>query len=298
MIFFAGCGKIERENRREWRGWRYELVKGEKLADYPVYWGKSIFSFTIIRTNLQSSSIDKETVANVVNIMKTNGITVAAETIPNQLPNLGPIDVSNNLTDYDALVSRVLGDDAVKEPDKPDYTSGSRRLWFEGDMILYHDSQPQEPIDGLNAKKRRTRRLRGCVHTALIWNGRATATQQPDGSYIVTVVQNIDQYALFDSYFYVRVAQDGIHEFTGSWFVVSGNQDMLANESARVKSIVSVLLDFARDEQRIANGSAEIVEINLGYMTKAKDTYHKNATAMPVWVVRCSDGRVYDYDAR
>lgn len=62
----------------------------------------------------------------------------------------------------------------------------------------------------------------------------------------MTVVQNIDQYALFDSYFYVRVAQDGIYEFTGSWFVVSGNQDMLANESARVKSIVSVLLDFAR----------------------------------------------------
>ncbi len=255
--------------------------------------------FTIIRTNLQSSSIDKETVANVVNIMKTNGITVAAETIPNQLPNLGPIDVSNNLTDYDALVSRVLGDDAVKEPDKPDYTSGSRRLWFEGDMILYHDSQPQEPIDGLNAKKAQDEALaRLRAYGFDMERARATATQQPDGSYIVTVVQNIDQYALFDSYFYVRVAQNGIHEFTGSWFVVSGNQDMLANESARVKSIVSVLLDFARDEQRIANGSAEIVEINLGYMTKAKDTYHKNATAMPVWVVRCSDGRVYDYDAR
>lgn len=255
--------------------------------------------FTIIRTNLQSSSIDKETVANVVNIMRTNGITVAAETIPNQLPNLGPIDVSNNLTDYDALVSRVLGDDAVKEPDKPDYTSGSRRLWFEGDMILYHDSQPQEPIDGLNAKKAQDEALaRLRAYGFDMERARATATQQPDGSYIVTVVQNIDQYALFDSYFYVRVAQNGIHEFTGSWFVVSGNQDMLANESARVKSIVSVLLDFARDEQRIANGSAEIVEINLGYMTKAKDTYHKNATAMPVWVVRCSDGRVYDYDAR
>lgn len=255
--------------------------------------------FTIIRTNLQSSSIDKETVANVVNIMRTNGITVAAETIPNQLPNLGPIDVSNNLTDYDALVSRVLGDDAVKEPDKPDYTSGSRRLWFEGDMILYHDSHPQEPIDGLNAKKAQDEALaRLRAYGFDMERARATATQQPDGSYIVTVVQNIDQYALFDSYFYVRVAQDGIYEFTGSWFVVSGNQDMLANESARVKSIVSVLLDFARDEQRIANGSAEIVEINLGYMTKAKDTYHKNATAMPVWVVRCSDGRVYDYDAR
>ena len=255
--------------------------------------------FTIIRTNLQSSSIDKETVANAVNIMRTNGITVAAETIPNQLPNLGPIDVSNSLTDYDALVSRVLGDDAVKELDKPDYTSGSRRLWFEGDMILYRDSQPQEPIDGLNAKKAQDEALaRLRAYGFDMERARAAATQQPDGSYIVTVVQNIDQYALFDSYFYVRVAQDGIHEFTGSWFVVSGNQDMLANESARVKSIVSVLLDFARDEQRITNGSAEIVEINLGYMTKAKDTYHKNATAMPVWVVRCSDGRVYDYDAR
>lgn len=166
-------------------------------------------------------------------------------------------------------------------------------------MILYHDSQPQEPIDGLNAKKAQDEALaRLRAYGFDMERARATATQQPDGSYIVTVVQNIDQYALFDSYFYVRVAQNGIHEFTGSWFVVSGNQDMLANESARVKSIVSVLLDFARDEQRIANGSAEIVEINLGYMTKAKDTYHKNATAMPVWVVRCSDGRVYDYDAR
>lgn len=255
--------------------------------------------FTIIRTNLQSSSIDKETISDVVNIMKTNGITVAAETIPNQLPNLGPIDVSNNLTDYDALVSCVLGENAVKEPDKPDYTSGSRQLWFEGDVIMYRDSRPQAPIDGLNAKKAQEAalaQLRACGFD--MERARATAVQQPDGSYLVTVVQNIDQYALFDSYFYVCVTQDGIREFTGSWFVISGNQDMLANESARVKSIVSVLLDFARDEQRIANGSAEIVEINLGYMTKAKDTYHKNATAMPVWVVRCSDGMVYDYDAR
>lgn len=112
--------------------WRYELVKGENWLII-LFIGVNLFLvFTIIRTNLQSSSIDKETVANVVNIMKTNGITVAAETIPNQLPNLGPIDVSNSLTDYDALVSRVLGNDTVKEPDKPDYTSGSRRLWFEG----------------------------------------------------------------------------------------------------------------------------------------------------------------------
>lgn len=254
---------------------------------------------TIFRTNLQASTIDKDTIADTVRILQNSGIAVGEDVIPDKLPNLGPIDVTNSLSDYDAFAALVLGENVQKAADKPEYTSGSRRLWFEGDIIYYADSQPQEPIEGLNKRKAQNSVLEKLrAYGFDMERAQASAAEQGDGSYIVTVTQKIDQYVLFDSYFYVCVSPEGIRSFTGSWFVPSDSQDILTNESTRVKSIVSVLLDFTRSEERLQNGSSQIEQIDLGYMTKAKDTYHKNATAMPVWLIRCSDGKVYDYEAR
>ena len=166
-------------------------------------------------------------------------------------------------------------------------------------MIYYEDSSPQQPYEGLSQSRAQSIALELLrTYGFNMERAQASAAEQADGSYIVTVSQKIDQYVLFDSYFYVHIAPEGLRSFTGSWFVPSNSQDILTNESARVKSIVSVLLDFTRNEERIQNGSSQIVQIDLGYMTKAKDTYHKNATAMPVWLIRCSDGKVYDYEAR
>lgn len=255
--------------------------------------------FTIIRTNVQSSTIDRDTIANIVNILQENGIAVEADVIPQSMPDLGPIDVMNSLSDYDALAALVLDANAQKAADKPEYTSGSKRLWFEGDMIYYEDSSPQQPYEGLSQNRAQSIALELLrTYGFNMERAQASAAEQADGEYIVTVTQKIDQYVLFDSYFYVHIAPEGLRSFAGSWFVPSGSQDILTNESARVKSIVSVLLDFTRNEERIQNGSSQIVQIDLGYMTKAKDTYHKNATAMPVWLIRCSDGKVYDYEAR
>ena len=75
--------------------------------------------FTIIRTNVQSSTIDRDTIANIVNILQENGIAVEADVIPQSMPDLGPIDVMNSLSDYDALAALVLDANAQKAADTP-----------------------------------------------------------------------------------------------------------------------------------------------------------------------------------
>lgn len=265
-----------------------------------LFIGVNLFlAFTIIWTDMYSFSIDKETIASTAEIMRRNGIEVDKECIPSKMPTLGPVDVANSIIDYDALAVRILGDGLVKEQDKPAYTNDRRRLLFDGDTIYYYDAEPGERIEKLNEKDAQSiaaERLR--FYGFDMERAQFAASLKPDGDYLVTVSQKLDKYVLFDSYFYVLVSKDGVKEFSGSWFTISGSRDMPASEPARVKSIVSVLLDFARDERRISNGSSAVEKIDLGYMTKAKDTYHKNAAAMPVWIIRCSDGKVYEYDAR
>lgn len=267
-----------------------------------LFLGLNLFLiFTILRINIQSSTIDKETVANVVSIMHANGITVSADNIPTKMPNLGPINVANNVVDYDALAWRVLGDGYEKAEEKHLYTKDSRRLLFEGDTVHFKDSNPNEQLGALDEKAARSLVLDKLREYGFdMERAQVTAKKGADNAFYVMAAQKIDQYVLYDSYFYFVVTERGIEEFSGSWFVVSGGQDVLSNEAARVKSIASVLLDFARDrsDKLVKESSDTIVKIDLGYMTKAKETYHKNATAMPVWVIRCSDGQSYDYEAR
>lgn len=267
-----------------------------------LFLGLNLFLvFTIIQINMQSSTIDKETVDNVVQIMKTNGITVSADSIPTKMPNLGPINVANDVVEYDELAQRVLGDGYEKAEGAQLYSKGSMRLLFEGDIVRFKDSSPNEALGTLDEKAARNLVLDKLgAYGFDMERAQVTARKGEDGAFYVMAAQKIDQYVLFDSYFYFVVTEHGVQEFSGSWFVVSGGQDMLSNEAARVKSIASVLLDFARDrsDKLVKESSDTIVKIDLGYMTKAKETYHKNATAMPVWVIRCSDGQSYDYEAR
>ncbi len=263
-----------------------------------LFLGINIFLvFTLIKINTQSSVIDRQTIEDTADILKKSNITVSADIIPNSLPKLGTIDVYNSVTDTDELAQKILGESYGKTGEYS-YISGSKRLGFDGDMIYFSDENPTQNIpvtDAAYAQNYVTKMLRDYGFNM---DSAITSTQSSDGLYSVFVTQKIDRYALIDSCFTVKLSKNGIHSFEGSWFCPSGGQDMFSGDSARARSIITVLFEFVRDGARENAGSNEIVSIDLVYITGDKQTYHKHSTAMPMWHIRSSDGKEYYYDAR
>ena len=252
---------------------------------------------TIVKSDMQSSVIEDKTIQSTVKILRQSDIFIDAKTIPTKMPKLGAIDVENSISDFDVFAEKILGESYIKESNTH-YYLGTKSLVLSGDMISYTDSAPHDNIEQLKAST-----AQKYVSSWLSARGFETEVlgsyaYESDGGYLVRIEQKFDKYALLDSYFEVFVTSKGVTKLSGSWFVPSSGQNFFSNDAARVKSIISVLLDFARDNVRINRGSNNIVEIDLGYTTGDKNTYHKYATAVPVWRIRCSDKNEYFYEAR
>lgn len=262
-----------------------------------LFLGINIFLvFMLVKSNIQSSYIDKNTIDGTVKILAENGISVNADIIPDDIPKLGAIDVRNNVENFDETARQFLGEGFEKTAEGV-YRNGAKRFAIEGDMIYYVDNSPQQPCEELNDETAQSVAVQWLRERGFDMDTVQSSAQKSDDGYIVNIEQKFDKYDLLDSYFKIKVGSMGVYEMEGSWFVLSGGQDM-RSDAARVRTSVSVLLDFARDSVRISRGSNVIEQIDLGYTTSEKGTYHKYATALPVWRIKCSDGNEYYYEAR
>lgn len=253
--------------------------------------------FTLIQINTQSSAIDKQTISDTVNILKKSDITVNPDIIPDTLPKLGAIDVYNNASDTDKLAEQILGEDKSKVNEHM-YTLGTKRLGFDGDIMYFSDDSPSDTLSLSNADSAKSYVIQQLRAYGFNLDSAVSSASEADGLYTVYISQKIDQYALIDSFFHVTLSQNGIYSIEGSWFCPSSEQDMFSGDSARVRSIITILFEFVRDNARINAGSNEIVGISLGYITGDKQSYHKHSSAMPMWCIKCSDGNEYYYNAR
>ena len=253
--------------------------------------------FTIVKSDMRLSVIETQTIEQTVEIMRQNNIFVSADIIPTKMPKLGAIDAINSVTDFDEFAKRMLGEQ-VASLSGGHYASSTMRLSLEGDMILYTDSAPSDNIKELNSSSAQRYVTEWLQKRGFENNMLSSYVTENDNGYTVYINQKIDKYSLLDSYFEAHVTQNGITRLYGSWFVPSSGQTSFSNDTARVKPITSILLDFARDDARIKNGSNTISQIDLGYITGEKNTHHTFATAMPVWRIRCADGKEYFFEAR
>lgn len=262
-----------------------------------LFLGINIFLvITLVRINTQSSVIDKQTISDTVEILKKSDISVDASVIPDTLPKLGSIDVYNSISEYEETAAKILGDNMHKSGENI-FISGSKRVGFGGDVIYFSDDSPTSPtpINADNAQSYCVEILRSYGFNM---DNATTSITQNENAYNVFVCQKFDRYALIDSCFSINLSENGITSFEGSWFSPTGEQTLFSSDSGKARSIVTVLFEFVRDSARESAGSNKIVQIDLGYITGAKQTYHKYATAMPMWRIRCSDNNEYYYDAR
>ena len=253
--------------------------------------------FTLIKSDMQTSVIEKETVLQTIDVLKQNGITCSEQIIPTKMPKLGSIDVQNSVYDPYTFASTLLGEGCASLSDGQ-YALGTKRLKLIGDTIEYTDLKPQDNIKNFKAQTAQKYALKWLGEHGFKTDTLLPHTSELNGSYLVFAQQKIDKYALLDSCLEITVTPNGITKMSGSWFLPSNGQNIFSNDAAQVRSVITVLLDFARDTTRINLESNEITQIDLGYTTGDKTTYHKYATAVPIWRIRCADNNEYFFDAR
>lgn len=264
-----------------------------------LFLGVNVFmAIYLINSNAKSSYLDNNTVQQTLSILSQNGISVDVEIIPKHIPSLNSVEVANSLTDGAGMAQRILGEGNTKAEGFERYSKDNKVLAISGDTVEYTDDAPNEAIANLSektapdiAKQQLLKYGFDMKHAVCSYTGREAE------QYVVRVDQKIDKYALFDSYFIVKLAPNGLGYFIGSWFVPAKEKGMF-NSAEQVKSSASVLIDFVSDPMRISQGSTKIVGISIGYTTGEKGIYHKSVTAMPVWQISTDDGNSYYYDAR
>ena len=250
----------------------------------------------LISVSTHSSKLDKDTIEKTVEVLSNNGISVEKSVIPDKIPKLNSVEVSNAVADKDAFAASLLGNDFKKEGDK--YFTDTKSVQFSQNKFLYTNSAPNENYSDINLK---TAAEKASAFLSELGSSTASATNtagENNGTYTVEFSQQLDKYPLFDSYITVKLSQDGVSLVEGSWFFTSSDQSSVTSAATRVAPSTSALIDFISDPTRIANNSNKITEISIGYTAGENTEYHTFASAIPVWRIKTDDGHLYYFDAR
>lgn len=219
-----------------------------------------------------STSVSNETIADTVEILAENQITLNPDIIPRSVSNLQNFDVRSMATD-----GAFPGTHTMDESGRFSYVVPC------GETVTLR-----------NAKSVAERLLREAGIRAYARFERPQ--EQPDGSIQVAVRQIIQRYTVFNSAVTVRFAGDTA-TISGTWYLpetmprtVRGGRDLVY--------ITSVLVDFINNPERPE--SAEITSIAFGYRVSDYNSgqTHRTIPAVPCYRIVTADGAVYDYNAR
>lgn len=219
-----------------------------------------------------STSVSNETIADTVEILAANQITLDPDIIPRSVGNLQNFDVRNMATD-----GAFPGSYTVDEIGRFSYS-----------VTL------DETVSLRNAKSVTERLLKeaGIREYASIGQPQL----QQDGSIQIAVAQTIQRYTVFNSTVAVRFMENTA-TVSGSWYqpetmprTVRGGRDLVY--------ITSVLVDFINNPERPA--ATAISSIAFGYRVSDYNSglTHKTIPAVPCYRIVTADGAVYDYNAR
>lgn len=262
-----------------------------------LFAGLNIFLIVmLISISTNSAKLDRQIIDDTVKILENNSILIDSSIIPDKIPKLNSVEVTNAITDKDLFASLLLGSNYEKSENK--YTFGTKTLHFSQSKFFYYDTSPNENYNDLTEAN-------ASVKVSAFLNNLNLSTESADYKtaykndiYTVELSQNLDKYPLFDSNLKVELSKNGISSIVGSWFYVSEDQSSVKTAATRVSPATAVLIDFISNESRISNKSDKITDITIGYTSGETAEFQSFAAAIPVWRIKTSDGHCYYFDAR
>lgn len=250
----------------------------------------------LVSLSTSSSTIDKKIIRDTVSVLNANNIFVSESQIPNKIPKLNSVEVTNSISDKNEFAKLLLGDGFQKEDDS--FKSGNKLLKFSKNQFFYTNSEPCENFSLITPENAERLVADFLERLNISTDSAISSVEEAGGKYVVSFHQKLDKYPLFDSFITAVANKSGILSINGSWFLASVNQSAVTTDASRIVPSTSALVDFISEPSRIKNKPVEIIEISLGYSSGNDREYHTNAVAIPVWQIKTSDNKLYYFDAR
>ncbi len=253
----------------------------------------------VVNIHMQTAYIDEDTIAQTIEVLQKNAVTIDKNLIPAKIPKISTLEVSNALGDTGELANKVLGNQYTMSSSGKIFTKSGKRLSVSGDMIFYINGNPKEILSNLTEQNAaETVKQRFEDYGFDMKNALFSVTAGDERAYQVLAEQTVNRRIVFDAAFKAAVSSNGLLSFEGSWFVPQEKKTVFNGGSKRARLVTGVLIDFLSDPLRPKGTPAVITGLSLGYLTGEKDTFHKSVMAVPTWRVTTDDGRSYYYDAR
>jgi len=234
---------------------------------------------TIMSRNIKNYFIGKETIANTIEVLKSNGIKVNKDIIPDGDISVQQFEVHNIIDDYEGFARKLLGEECIKQSEGL-YTSPKGRVEFWGDKFRYTTRYSGDT--SINEDN--------MISVLNKFGINISDYRYSNGAF----VKNINGLDVYDCSLKISFEEDDLLVISGVWF--EGKEKAIQGES-ELKPITSVLIDILSSHQKPVE-EVEVTNIKLGYMVYETEIYHKSVVLIPAWKMSFSNDEYVCLDAR
>lgn len=244
----------------------------------------------LIYSTKKSTVVTPEIISSTINVLARNNIEIDASLIPEKTVSMKSFEMKNSVSDKVGLAKILCGDTAVMVSDNI-YSGKNGTMEFIGDRFVFTSSDLCPFNAGDNYETYISELMKNC---GIDLSAAQLTTQQDTDSSVLTFINNINEYRIFDSYIKAVISQGGkLHSIEGIWF----SEPVSISGRLSLKSITGVLIDFILEPNR-PQGKNVITKLELGYTASDTNIYHETTVLLPVWQITLSDGSTYCIDTR
>lgn len=251
--------------------------------------------YNMFSSSWRSSSIDRQTIANVVEILSKNGITVNGDLIAPRVKAMKSAD-ARNITNINSAFMKGLEENGWTEDGQGRFERDGSVLTIDKDKIYYENPNPQESDKELKQKQVASLVVKELGKLSLDVDGiLLQGMEQTETGYRLHYAQSYDGYEIFGTYLTVTVTNGGISALEGVWL------DLIETQYGKhpILHSVKALLSFVQDSTR-PEGESEITAVTPGYYIgeMQENVSHITMQMVPCWQITTATGKEYYYDAR
>lgn len=241
-------------------------------------------------------SVTQKDISDMQAILKQSNIELKSS-IPNKIKQKPFLKVEDLKYDEKDIVNRFLGD--INQTTKIDglnyvtYKNGPKSLEIYSDKrMVYKNSEPSENLEGFEKKKVIKYIEKHLKEKGInLKHGIIEDYQNNQDGYKVRYVQKYKDYQIFVSYMDITISNKGVTQIDWRWVIPIEFVDTPKD----IKTPTEILFVFAKDLEN--KDTVDINNVLLGYYFPLEDFNNAVVSAVPVWAIELSNGKIYYYNA-
>lgn len=248
-----------------------------------------LFAALLVFFGIRCYILDVNGEATAKKVLADNGILISQDLELKQDRKSCSFSLKNASYDVESLALRLLGEGYFKI-DNNQFKSSKRQLRITGSRILYENTREREKIKGSVDVERQILdfldNLGFSTNKCAIYN-----TNLSNGIITFEAMPKIMNYWIHGTGFKASADKNGIFYLEGTWFEPTKEN---AEKITFCKEI-SAIVNFIHAED--VKGKT-IDKIYANFYVTEEDSLNNYVIPMPMYVIKCTDGSEYKFNAR